>query len=62
MAEVVNLRTARKRRARETNARVAAASRASHGVSRKNKKLATTIREVSQRKLDQHKIEPGERQ
>lgn len=62
MTEVVNLRIARKRRAREDAARTAVANRLTHGVARVEARRIAANRDNSRRKLDQHIIETGERQ
>ena len=62
MAELVNLRIARKRRAREDAVRTADKSRIAHGTSRVEKRRAAADQAKSNRKLDQHRVEPGVRQ
>jgi hypothetical protein len=61
MADVVNLRLARKRAARDKAAAQAAANRVSHGTSSADRDQSTIEREKSRRTLDQHRIEPGDR-
>ena len=57
MSELVNLRTARKRRAREGAAQTATANRMAHAVSGLQAFRAEAARAKSRRDLDQHKIE-----
>ena len=61
MTELVNLRIARKRRTRANDTHTAAANRIAHGVSSPESRKITAERFISRRKLDQHKIETGER-
>ena len=61
MTELVNLRIARKRRAREDVARTAAANRTTHGISSVESRRTDADRVNSRRKFDQHRIESGER-
>ena len=61
MAEVVNLRTARKRATREKSERLAAERRIEHGTSKRARNLAKTDRDKADRALDQHRIETGDR-
>ena len=60
MAEIVNLRTARKRAKRRRDEMRAAEARASHGMSKAERALAQTEREKFRRELDEHRIETGE--
>ncbi len=61
MAEVVNLRTVRKRTARQKEAARAAENRIAHGVSKRKRVQAQADREQSLQRLDQHRIEMGDR-
>jgi hypothetical protein len=61
MAEILNLRIARKRAAREQAARQAAENRLAHGTPRQERTRATAERERSDQTLDQHRIETGDR-
>ncbi len=61
MTEVVNLRTARKRAARNQAEHSAAENRLAHGVSKVDRKRAAADRDSLQRNLEQHKIETGGR-
>ena len=72
MAEIVNLRTVRKRAERQrcplptlprTRGRVGrgqAEARVSHGMSKADRALARLNREKIRRELDEHRIETGE--
>ena len=60
MAEVVNLRTARKRAARSKAERLAATQRYAHGVAKSERNLAKTERKRLRDALDQHRIETGD--
>ena len=60
MGEVVNLRIARKRAAREQSDAHAAEKRLQHGRSKEQRSLAKTQRAKAQRDLDQHRINRGE--
>jgi hypothetical protein len=57
MAEIVNLRRARKTKARQAKEVVAAANRAEHGVSKSTHKLAKALAEKTKRDMDAHKLE-----
>ena len=59
MAEVVNLRQARKRRDRAERETEAEANRIKHGLGKAEKTLATARREQDARKLEGHRLEPG---
>ena len=61
MAEVVNLRMARKRAARDKAAADAAANRLAHGASKSERAQSKADEEKSRRTLDQHRIETGDR-
>lgn len=60
MAEIINLRIARKRADRERSQERAAAQRAAHGVSKAERRLAAATNEKNSRALDGHRIETGE--
>ena len=60
MAEIVNLRTARKRAKRHREEERAAAARVSHGVSKADRTLSRAERSRMRRELDEHRIETGE--
>jgi hypothetical protein len=60
MADVVNLRTARKRAQRQQAEKDAAKSRLAHGRPKSESKLATARRVKACRDLDLHRIEMGE--
>lgn len=60
MAEIVNLRIARKRADRQLSEKRAAAARVSHGMSKTDRRLAKANREKIRRDLDEHRIETGE--
>ena len=55
MAEIVNLRQARKAKARDEKAKAAAANRTLHGTPKHLRKLAKARTEKSTRDLDGHK-------
>jgi hypothetical protein len=60
MAEIINLRVARKRAQRQLSEKRAAAARVTHGVSKADRMLAKTDRDKIRRELDEHRIETGE--
>jgi uncharacterized protein DUF4169 len=60
MAEIVNLRTVRKRADRRREEKRAAEARVSHGMSKADRALAETERAKFRRELDEHRIETGE--
>jgi hypothetical protein len=60
MGEVVNLRQARKRRDRAQRETEAEANRVKHGMSKAEKTLTCARREQDARKLDGHRLEPGD--
>ncbi|HMA72133.1 MAG TPA: DUF4169 family protein [Xanthobacteraceae bacterium] len=60
MAEIVNLRTARKRANRQRAEKRAAEARASHGMSKADRALAESNKAKLRRELDEHRIETGE--
>ncbi len=55
MAEIINLRTARKRRERSEKEAVAATNRASFGRSKSEKQLTKAEQVLEQKRLDDHK-------
>lgn len=57
MAEIVNLRLARKRAARARKEREAERNRALHGMSKREKADANAKREAAARHLDGHRID-----
>ena len=61
MAEIVNLRIARKRAERSKAVSLAAQSRQAHGASKRERADAEADREKLRHKLDSHRIEPGDR-
>jgi uncharacterized protein DUF4169 len=60
MAEIVNLRTARKRAKRQLDAEHAAEARVLHGMSKAERALAWSEQSKVRRELDEHRIETGE--
>jgi hypothetical protein len=60
MAEIVNLRTARKRAKRRQAEERAAEARVSHGVAKADRALIRAERSRLRRQLDEHRIETGE--
>jgi hypothetical protein len=60
MAQIVNLRIARKRADRRRKEKSAAQARTIHGISKADRALADTIRSKVFRELDEHRIETGE--
>jgi len=61
MAEIVNLRLARKRAARNKAEDHAAQQRLAHGISTSERDRATADRDKARQILDQHHMEPGDR-
>jgi len=61
MAEIVNLRTARKRASREKAEGLAAEQRLAHGASRSQRAKAKAERDKADQTLDQHRLETGDR-
>lgn len=55
MAEIVNLRRARKQKARKRAETEAAANRLTHGQSKAERNLSRAKKEAADRKLDGHK-------
>ncbi len=60
MGEVVNLRTARKQAVRRHDDQSATASRLAHGQPKHQRRLKAAEQEQANRKLDLHRIEPGD--
>jgi DNA-binding helix-hairpin-helix protein with protein kinase domain len=60
MAEIVNLRMARKRAARSKAEQHAAEQRVAHGVSESEHDKAAADLNKARQTLDQHRIEPGD--
>jgi hypothetical protein len=61
MAEIVNLRTARKRAERSKAERHAAENRQARGASKRERADAVAKRDKLHQLLDGHRIEPGDR-
>ncbi len=61
MAEIFNLRIARKRAARSKAERSAAEQRLAHGASKSERNQTAADRDNARQTLDQHRIEPGDR-
>jgi Domain of unknown function (DUF4169) len=61
MAEIVNLRIARKRATRSNAEGRAAEQRVAHGISRPQRTRAALERDKTRETLEQHRIEPGDR-
>jgi hypothetical protein len=57
MAEVINLRTARKRAQRREKADQAAANRLLHGRSKQQRKLAAARHEKAEQDLERHRLD-----
>jgi hypothetical protein len=57
MSEIVNLRQARKEKARREKEVVAEANRAKHGVAKSAHKKAKALSEFATRKLDAHRLD-----
>lgn len=57
MAEIINLRRARKAKARAEAQKDAAANRAAHGISKETRSLADARAEKAAKDLDAHKRE-----
>jgi hypothetical protein len=60
MAEIINLRVARKRAERQRSKERAATARVSHGMSKAERMLAKANRDKIRREVDEHRIETGE--
>jgi DNA-binding helix-hairpin-helix protein with protein kinase domain len=61
MAEIVNLRIARKRATRSNAERNAAEQRLAHGASNSERDQTAADQDKARRTLDQHRIETGDR-
>lgn len=61
MAEIVNLRMARKAKARNESEAAAAANRAKFGASKSERKLRLAQAELAAKQLDGHKREPQDK-
>lgn len=61
MAEIVNLRMARKRSERNKAERRAAERRLAHGTPKRQRDHAAADRDKARQNLDQHHLEPGDR-
>jgi hypothetical protein len=59
MADVVNLRRARKRKAREIAAAEAADRRLEFGISRATREASRDQRELAERRLAAHRLDPA---
>jgi len=62
MGDVVNLRVARKRQKRREAEQSAAANRLTHGRSKAEQNQTRAANDKAQGKLDQHRVETGDRQ
>jgi len=62
MAQIVNLRTARKRQKRRQAEQKAAANRLAHGISKAARTRMQADSDKVDRKLDQHRLETGDGQ
>jgi hypothetical protein len=60
MAEIINLRIARKRADRQRSEERAAAARVSHGMSKTERRIRKANVDKIRRDLDGHRIETGE--
>ncbi len=60
MAEIVNLRLARKRAKRRKAEEAAARRRLAHGISKAEKALQRSRNDQAERDLDRHRIESGD--
>jgi DNA-binding helix-hairpin-helix protein with protein kinase domain len=61
MAEIFNLRMARKRALRSKGERRAAEQRLAHGIPKSERAHAAADRQKARQTLEQHRIEPGDR-
>lgn len=61
MAEIVNLRTVRKRAARDKAESLAAEKRVAHGTSKSQRAKAKAERDKADQTLDRHRLETGDR-
>jgi hypothetical protein len=59
MAEIVNLRRARKARTRQSAAAKSAGNRAAFGQSKARRKAAGAVQALEERRLDAHRREQG---
>lgn len=59
MADIINLRTARKQAERQKNEKQAEANRVAHGISRKDRAQADAGRDAANRLLDSHRRDGG---
>ena len=62
MAEIVNLRAARKRAKRQSDEQKAASNRLAHGRSKAERALEQSRSDKARKTLAQHRIEPGDGQ
>jgi hypothetical protein len=62
MADIVNLRTARKQAKRRQAERTAAANRLAHGRSKAERTFTESRQDKAARDLEQHRIETGDGQ
>jgi hypothetical protein len=60
MAEIVNLRIARKRAARDKAQARAAEQRRAHGIAKSERERTAAERAKARKTLDQHRVEPGD--
>jgi hypothetical protein len=60
MADLINLRRARKGKKREADAKAAETARAAHGVTKPVKKLAEARAAKEKRDFAAHRLEPGD--
>lgn len=60
MADIINLRTARKRAERQSDAQNADAQRLAHGQPKHVRDLHKAQRDKAVRSLEQHKVETGD--
>jgi Domain of unknown function (DUF4169) len=60
MAEIINLRIARKRADRQLSEKRAVEARISHGLSKADRMLVRANKEKIRRELEEHRIETGE--
>lgn len=60
MAEIINLRRARKQRKRDEADRQAEQNRISFGRSKPERSLTEAERKLAARRLDGHRLEPGD--
>jgi len=60
MAELINLRTVRKRAQREKDEQRASANRLAHGQSKQGRKLEADKQAKANRDLDAHRIDRGD--